>query len=96
MGSFEGAETSELVGCYLLSLLTEKYGHNIGLYRDDGVAAFRKSPQEIENMKKHLCKIFHENDLKITIEADKTIVTFLARRHAWLAEWKTLAIRKGR
>ena len=26
MGSFDGAETCELVGCYLLSLLTDKYG----------------------------------------------------------------------
>ena len=39
MGFFDGAETCELVGCYLLSLLAEKYGHNIGLYRDDGLAA---------------------------------------------------------
>ena len=64
----------ELVGCYLLSLLTEKYGQNIGLYRDDGLAAFDKTPQEIEKIKKELCKIFRENGLKITIEANKTIV----------------------
>ena len=77
MGSFDGAETCELVGCYLLPLLTEKYGQNIGLYRDDGLAAFDKTPQEIEKIKKELCKIFRENDLKITIEANKTIVNFL-------------------
>ena len=77
MGSFDGAETCELVGCYLLSLLTEKYGQNIGLYRDDGLAAFDKTPQEIEKIKKELCKIFRENGLKITIEANKTIVNFL-------------------
>ena len=78
MGSFDGAETCELVGCYLLSLLTDKYGQNIGLYRDDGLAAFNKTPKEIEKIKKELCKIFRENDLKITIEANKTIVNFLA------------------
>ena len=77
MGSFDGAETCELVGCYLLSLLTERYGQNIGLYRDDGLAAFNKTPQEIEKIKKELCKIFRENDVKITIEANKTIVNFL-------------------
>ena len=77
MGSFDGAETCELVGCYLLSLLTDKYGQNIGLYRDDGLAAFNKTPQEIEKIKKELCKIFRENGLKITIEANKTIVNFL-------------------
>ena len=77
MGSFDGAETCELVGCYLLSLLTDKYGQSIGLYRDDGLAAFNKTPKEIEKIKKELCKIFRENDLKITIEANKTIVNFL-------------------
>ena len=77
MSSFDGGETCELVGCYLLSLLTEKYGQNIGLYRDDGLAAFDKTPQEIERIKKELCKIFHENDLKITVEANKTKVNFL-------------------
>ena len=77
MGSFDGAETCELVGCYLLSLLMEKYGQNIVLYRDDGLAAFDKTAQEIEKIKKELCKIFCENGLKITIEANKTIVNFL-------------------
>ena len=76
MGSFDGAETCELVACYLLSLLTDKYGQSIGPYRDDGLATFNKKTQEIE-IKKELCKIFYENDLKITTEANKTIVNFL-------------------
>jgi len=46
MGSFDRAETCELVGCYLLSLLTEKCGQNIGLYRDDGLAAFKEKPKK--------------------------------------------------
>ena len=77
MGSFDGAETCELVGCYILSLLTEKYGRNIGLYRDDGLAAFNEKPHEIEKIKKELCKIFRDNELKITVEANKTKVNFL-------------------
>jgi len=56
MGSFDGAEMCELVGCYLLSLLAEKYGQNIGLYRDDGLAAFNKTPQEIEKIKKNCAR----------------------------------------
>ena len=64
MGFFDGAETCELVGCYLLSLLAEKYGQNIGLYCDDGLAVFNKTPQEIEKIKKELCKIFRENGLR--------------------------------
>ena len=77
MGSFDGAETCELVGCYLLSLLTKKYGHNIGLYRDDGLAAFNMKPREIERIKKGICKVFRDHDLKITVEANTTRVNFL-------------------
>ena len=77
MGSFDGAETCELVGCYISSRLTEKYGNSIGLYRDDGLSAFKKTPQEIEKIKKGICKIFRDNDLKITVEANLTKVNFL-------------------
>ena len=77
MGSFDGAETCELVGCYILSLLTQKYGSNIGLYRDDGLSAFNETPQEIERIKKDSCKIFRDNELKITVEANLTRVNFL-------------------
>ena len=65
MGSFDGAETSELVGSYLLSKLTTEYGNDIGLYRDDGLAAFNKTPSEIENIKKHICKTFSDHSLKV-------------------------------
>ena len=52
MGSNDGAETCELVVCYLLSILQAKYGKCIGLYRDDGLGAFNKSNKEIETIKK--------------------------------------------
>ena len=52
MGSFDGAETCELVGCYILSRLTKKYGNSISFYRDDGLSAFNKTPQEIKRSKK--------------------------------------------
>ena len=77
MGSFDGAETCELVGAYLLSQLSSVYDNDIGLYRDDGLAAFDKPPREIENIKKDICKVFNENNLKITIEANKKCVNYL-------------------
>ena len=94
MGSFDGAETCELVGCFLLSLLTKKYGQNIGLYQDDGLAAFNGTPQEIEKIKKGICKVFYDNDLKITVEANTTKVNFLdvTRPH----KWEVLPLHKGR
>ena len=49
--AFDGAETCELVGCYLLSILTDKYGQSIGLYRDDGLVAFNKTPKEIDQFR---------------------------------------------
>ena len=76
MGSFDGAETCELVGLYMLSQL-EKLGINIGLYRDDGLATCNKTARETENIKKEICKIFKENKLNITIEANKKIIDFL-------------------
>ena len=77
MGSFDGAETCELVGCYILSTLTEKFGNNIGLYRDDGLAAFSGTPQQVERIKKQICEVFRLNNLKITIEANTKIVNYL-------------------
>ena len=77
MGSFDGAETCELVGAYLLSQLPTEYGNDIRLYRDDGLAAFHKPPRDIENIKKQICKVFSDNNLKITIEANKKCVNYL-------------------
>ena len=77
MGSFDGAETCELVGTYLLSQLPSEYRNSIGLYRDDGLGAFDDSPRTIENIKKRICKIFNDHSLKLTIEANKKCVNFL-------------------
>ena len=77
MGSFDGAETCELVGSYLLNQLPEDIRKQIGLYRDDGLGAFQKTPKEIERMKKVICKVFSSDGLKITIEANKKIVNFV-------------------
>ena len=78
MGSYDGAETCELVGIYMLSQLKEiPYGMEIGLYRDDGLAVIDQTPQKIEKIKKEICKVFAKNNLRITIEANKKVVNFL-------------------
>ena len=76
MGSFDGAETCELVGLFLLSQLTH-LDVNVGLYRDDGLATCTKTPKQVEAIKKEMCKIFKRNSLQITIEANKKVVDFL-------------------
>ena len=53
MGSYDGAETCELVGTYILSEINNIIPkENIGLYRDDGLAIVHMTPQETENVKK--------------------------------------------
>ena len=71
MGSFDGAETCDLVGLFLLSQL-KHVNIDVGLYRDDGLAACTLPPKQAEaTKKKEICKIFNCNKLNITIEANK-------------------------
>ena len=76
MGSFDGAETCELVRLFLLSQPTH-LDVNVGLYRDDGLATCTKTPKQVEAIKKEMCKVFKRNSLQITIEANKKVVDFL-------------------
>lgn len=77
MGSFDGAETCELVGLYLLSQLQD-LDINVGLYRDDGLAiCHNKTARQIELIKKKICTVFANNNLRITIEANKKSIDFL-------------------
>jgi len=43
MGSYDGAESCELAGAYLLHKIREKFGSicDFGLYRDDGLGIFQ-------------------------------------------------------
>ena len=79
MGSYDGAELCELVGLYLLDLLTEEFRkQNIGLYRDDGLSCFENiSVPDSEKMKKKLFKIFKSNRLSITVECSLIVTDFL-------------------
>ena len=76
MGSFHGAECCELVGLFLLSLL-QHLKLILGLYRDDGLGVCSLTARQIELTKKEMCKIFKEQGLSITIEANHKVVNFL-------------------
>ena len=60
MGSFDGAESCDICGLFLLSRLKHKLSNQIsaGLYRDDGLAISKLSPRETENVKKTICEVF--------------------------------------
>ena len=77
MGSYDGAETCELIGAYMLSLIAPKFKNEVGLYRDDGLAICKATPKETEKTKQEVCQVFKSNGLKITIEANKKVVNFL-------------------
>ena len=77
MGSYDGAECCELVGVYLLSQLTPIFGNLVGIYRDDGIAITNKTPRQTENLKKTICKIFSDHNLRVTITANKKSANFL-------------------
>ena len=43
----------------------------------DGLTVVNSTPRVIENIKKDICRIFNNNGLRITIEANKKIINFL-------------------
>ena len=79
MDGYDGAETCELVGSFLLSQLQD-LNINVGLYRDDGLAITNASTRNTEIIRKEICRIFNNNGLRITIDANKTN-NQLPRRH---------------
>ena len=79
MGAYHGAEACELVGTYMLNLLSKKYNNNnFGLYRDNGLAVLKnKSGPLSEHVKKIIQKIFKEHGLDIIIQCNMKIVNYL-------------------
>ena len=63
----------------ILHHITSKQGYNFGLYRDDGLGVMNASARVIENvkLKKDLCSIFSQFELKITIKTNMKIIDFL-------------------
>ena len=79
MGAYDGAEVCELVGIYMLSLISTEFNKSdIGLYRDDGLAVFKNTsgPQN-ERIKKKIQKIFKDKGLDIVIECNKKVINYL-------------------
>ena len=79
MGAYDGAEVCELVGTYMLFLISEKYNKKyFGLYRDDGLGVVKsKSEPETKKIKKNITKIFKENKSDIVIQRNMKIVNYL-------------------
>ena len=79
MGAYDGAEICELIGLYLLSIISNSYNKDdIGLYRDDGLSVFQNiSGPQADRIKKHFHAIFKKNGLCLEIECNLKIVNYL-------------------
>ena len=80
IGSYDGAEISELCGLYLLSrlrLLEAEQGGECILYRDDGLMIVEGNGQQVDRTRKKLVKLFKDENLKITTETNITVVSYL-------------------
>ena len=79
MGSYDRAEVCELIGNFMLSLIDNKYNpKNIGLYRDDGLAAFKNtSGPQSEKIQKNFQKMFKNKGLDIIISCNRKIANYL-------------------
>ena len=82
MGSLDGAETSELIGLFMLneikSIITDMNHVSNGLYRDDGLIILKDCPgPKRERIIKNLHKLFKSHGLKITIASTGPISNFL-------------------
>ena len=65
MGSPDGAETCELIGLYMLSLLAPHIGTGTWvLYRDDGILVSKLNVPSLERLKTKICSILKTTNLK--------------------------------
>jgi hypothetical protein len=76
-GSYDGAKTCDLVGLFLLFKLENIERFNNTIYRDGGLGVTCSAPRQVEAIKKKICSIFAEFNLKITAEANLKTVDFL-------------------
>ena len=77
MGTYDGAEVCELIGIFMLLLLSKHINKNyIGLHRDDGLAISKNtSGPEAEKLEKKFHKLFKEKDLDIIVQCNLKITT---------------------
>ena len=79
IGRFDGAETCEIVRLYLLDKLSNLFGkENVGIYRDDGLAAINNCIGPVlGRARKSIINLFKREGLNITIETNLVETDFL-------------------
>ena len=79
MGACNGAKVCELIGIFMLLLLSKQITKNdIGLYMDDGLAILKNtSGPAAKKLKKKFQKLFKEKDLDILVQCNWKITNYL-------------------
>ena len=80
MGAFDGTKVFELIGMFMLSLLSKHINKNhIGLYRDDGLVILKNTsgPEAEKLKKKKIQKFFKEKDLDIFVQCNLKTTNYL-------------------
>ena len=78
MGAWDGAETCEVVGLFILDQLRSKIkDFDSGLYRDDSLGVVETTPRNVEKIRQKIHDIMSELGLKITSRANLKVVEFL-------------------
>ena len=75
-GSFDGAETCEFMGLYILSKLKD-LEMKLWLYRYDGLGVTCKTRRQTDILKKKICNVFNDLGLRVTIDVNSKVVDFL-------------------
>ena len=67
MGSYDGGKVCEVVGLFMLDIISKKYlKENIELYRDDGLSVFKNQTcHQNDKVRKELIRMFQDHHLKL-------------------------------
>ena len=81
MGSWDGAESTDIVGLFLLDKLNKikvnNCNINVGIYRDDCLLVVRLTPRLTQKLTEDLQEIFDQYGLKIVTDANHKRINFL-------------------
>ena len=82
MGAWDSAESTDIVGLFLLNKLKNVKVNNmdvinVGIYRDDCLLVCRLNPRLTQKLVDKLVDLFHEYKLKIVIDANHKVINFL-------------------
>ena len=78
VGSHDGAEICELIGLFVLNTLQDRFGKDVGLYREDGLAIINtRSGRLCDKERKELTAVFDNLGLNITALTNQHCTNFL-------------------